>query len=508
MCLVQIAEVVLVERGSMKMFALFVAAIILFGMASATHGAAEHPNVVLISIDDLNDWVGCLGGHPQALTPNIDRLAARGVLFTNAHCAAPACRPSRAALFTGLAPPQTGVWSNSSRALLDQHPGIPVIPRVFESAGYRTAGCGKLLHQKRAGGAVFQEYFLPEQRWSPLPKNSVGYTRSELPSKGTDRPRHVVELPGRESIVLPLNRMPSDRKPHHPGAESFDWGAFEVADETMGDHEITDWAIEQLQNENARPLLLGVGYYRPHIPLWAPASYFARFAGTRIQLPPVRDNDLSDLSAVARRWALEPVTAGSHETVLRHDQWSEAVKAYLACVTFVDAQVGRLLDAVESGPKADNTLIVLFSDHGWHLGDKQHWGKWTGWERSTRVPLIVVPPTSPDSDFQPGKCLQPVSLLDVYPTLTEMCGVSAPSELRGISLKPLLGDPGQQTDRTIQTWFDEGNATVRSERWRYIRYADGSEELYDHNVDPHEWDNIVDDPDSVAVLEYLRSQCR
>ncbi len=470
--------------------------------------AESPPNVLFISIDDLNDWIGCLRGHPQALTPNIDRVAARGMLFTNAHCVAPACRPSRAALFTGMLPEKTNVWSNGSKSLLDQHPAARVLPRVFQQAGYRTAGCGKLLHQNSAGKAAFQEYFRPEQRWSPLTNSLAQYGNDELPTKGSDQPRHLVHRSGHDPVVLPLNRMPSDRNPGRPGGESFDWGPFEVHDSEMGDTKITDWAIAQLEKNRDAPLFLGVGYYRPHIPLWAPAHYFERFNNVAIQLPPVRHDDLNDLSAVASRWAIEPVTAGRHATVVRFGQWEEAVKSYLACVTFVDHQIGRLVDALDAGQLSDNTLIVLWSDHGWHLGEKQHWGKWTGWERSTRVPLIIVPPKNNEGEFAAAgsECHQPVSLIDLFPTLTAVCDMTAPANLDGQSLVPLLQNPQQKTDRAAITFFDKGNVTVRTSRWRYIRYTDGSEELYDHTADPNEWDNVINDAAHTAAIELLRSR--
>lgn len=468
--------------------------------------AASRPNVLFISIDDLNDWLGCLDGHPQAVTPNIDRLAARGVVFTNAHCLAPACRPSRAALFSGMVPQRTNVWSNRSAALLDQHPDARVLPRVFQQAGYSAVGCGKLIHQKSAGDVVFQDYFKPEQRWSPLTKSLAQYARDELPTKGSDHPRHVVQRLGHDPVVLPLNRMPSDRNRNKPAGESFDWGPFDVSDAEMGDTQITDWAIEQLQKHRDKPLFLGVGYYRPHIPLWAPARYFERFNNVDVQLPPVREDDLSDLSAVAKRWAVESMTAGSHATVARFGQWEEAVKSYLACVTFVDHQIGRLIRALDSGQFVDNTLIVLWSDHGWHLGEKQHWGKWTGWERSTRVPLVIVPPKNGKDAYAVAgsRCHQPVSLLDLFPTLTEACGVAAPDKLDGASLLPLLQNPQRATDRAAVTFFDEGNVTVRTNRWRYIQYADGTEELYDHESDPNEWENVANDRRFRTTLHDLR----
>jgi len=465
--------------------------------------AGTKPNVLFIAVDDLNDWIGCLGGHPQALTPNMDRLAARGVLFTNAHCAAPACNPSRAAVFSGLMPDKTGVWSNKSGSIAKRKPDAVLLPTPFNEAGYLTLGTGKLLHS--GGHSAFGEYFGTEQRWSPLSKKAVHYSDDELPTKGTDKPRHVAKHNGR-TFILPLNRMPSDRKPDQMDGESFDWGPFDVPDSEFGDTQITDWAIGKLKAGLKKPLFLGVGYYRPHIPLWAPKRFFVRFKDDPAKLPAIRDDDLDDLGASAKKWALEPVTAGSHATVLKHKQWRQAVEAYLACVTYVDHELGRMLEVLDASERADNTIIVLWSDHGWHLGEKQHWGKWTGWERSTKVPLIIVPPKKLADGFaEPGsRCDQPVGLIDLYPTLVELCGLKLPYELDGESLVPLLRNPGKETGRKLATAFDPGNISVRSDRWRYIRYADGSEELYDLQEDPNEWDNLAGDEKHRKLLQEFR----
>ena len=464
----------------------------------STFGSAfadERPNVLFIAVDDLNDWIGCLGGHPQAKTPNMDRLAARGVLFTNAHCAAPACNPSRAAVFSGRMPHRTGVWSNKSPRLPRQHPKMVLLPTAFAKAGYRTLGTGKLLHSSSANKTVFADHFTVEQRWSPFDREAVRYTDDEVATKGTDDPRHVVTDRRGKTTILPLNGMPSDRNPKTSEGESFDWGPIDVPESRMGDTKITDWAIERLKQGFDSPFLLGIGYYRPHIPLWAPRRYFDRFAKSPAELPKVKAYDLADLSAAARTWAIEPVTAGRHSTVVRYNQWRAAVEAYLACTTFVDHQIGRLLDTLDNTSFGDNTVIVLWSDHGWHLGEKQHWGKWTGWERSTRVPLIIVPPRKLADRFAPAgtRCDQPVSLIDLFPTLAELCDVAPPAKLDGQSLVPLLREPASDAQRSIVTMFDPGNVSLRTQRWRYIRYADGSEELYDHDNDANEWTNVADD---------------
>ena len=468
-------------------------------------------NVLLIAVDDLNDWIGCLGGHPQALTPNMDELANRGVLFTNAHCPATACNPSRAAIFSGKWPWRTGVWNNRSKRLFSQYPDIDVFPRWLKSHGYQTAGTGKLMHSSgTANRLMFEVSYNPEQRWSPFTKESVRYLKSELPTKGSSSPAHSVSLPTGERVTLPLNRMPSDRKPTTVDGESFDWGSLPVQDGEMGDTQITDWAIDRLKlMDSEKPFLLGVGYYRPHIPLFAPAKYFDRFKNIPIALPKVQDDDLKDLQGAALGIALEAETAGLHSTVIEYKQWAKAVEAYLACTTFVDAQIGRLLQSLDRSPYAENTLIVLFSDHGWHLGEKQHWGKWTGWERSTRVPLIIVPPKNHSlGPMDLGKrCNKPVNLIDLYPTISNWCGFSPPAEVDGKSLVPLMKkvDSIASVGSSLSI-FDEGNYSLRDERFRFIQYADGTEELYDLLKDPAEWTNLAGEAKLHSVLSSFRSE--
>ena len=456
----------------------------------------KRPNVLFIGIDDLNDWVGCFGGHPQAITPNMDRLAKRGDRFTNAHCAAPLCGPSRNAIFTGRQPFRTGMYNNSDKGWYKKHPKVILMPKAFGQGGYATYGTGKLLHSSSKG--VFENEYFTGQRWSPFESKKVNYSKAELPSKGSDNPRHIVRL-GQHDYVLPFNRMPSDRSPDDPKGESFDWAALDVPDNAMGDGKITDWAIEQLKAQ--QPFFMAVGYYRPHIPLYAPKKYFDMYKGVNIKLPPVREDDLNDLSPIARKWALEAATAGSHATTIKHGQWHAAVKAYLACVTFVDAQVGRLVASLDTSPHAKNTWVVIWSDHGWHLGEKQHWGKWTGWQRSTRVPLMILPPSGGATGrfATDAVCDNPVSLIDLYPTLLDLCGLPEERQLMGQSLRPLLEKPTAKSNRLVVTTFDKGNHALSGISWRYIRYKDGSEELYNRKNDPHEWTNLAAESKNAPV---------
>ncbi len=466
------------------------------------------PNVLFIAVDDLNDWIGPLRGHPQVKTPHIDRLAKRGITFTNAHCAAPLCNPSRAAVFSGHQPFQTGVLANDEKAIRTARPDLVLIPQHFQQAGYRTYATGKLLHQKGTG--LCETEFYPEQRWSPFAPAATNYTAEELPSKGSANPQHRTVLKGRP-VVLPLNRMPSDRAAASPGGESFDWGPLDVDDADMGDGQIADWAVQQIRNQpsaSAQPWFLAVGFYRPHIPLFAPKKYFDLYAGLDIQLPVVKADDLDDLSATGRKWASDPVTAGSHASVIKHGQWKAAVTAYLACVSFIDAQVGKLLDALDASPAAANTVIVFWGDHGWHLGEKEHWGKWTGWQRSTHVPLIVAPAKNATRGKSSlgATCAAPVGLIDLYPTLVDVCGLAPRPGLAGESLAPLLQDPTTTSDRHILTSFDAGNFAVTGPRWRYLRYADGNEELYDSLNDPHEWTNLAGRPEVRAAQQAMAAK--
>ena len=473
-------------------------------LLSCTAHSAEKPNVLLIAIDDLNDWIGCMDGHPQAQTPNIDRLASRGMLFTNAHCASPACKPSRAAVFSGMMPDKTGVWSNRSQSLSRLMPDAITMPMPFNEAGYKTMGSGKLFSDY--SDDAFSEYFEVEQRWSPISNQQSRYTDESLPTKGSKNPRHVVQDSLGREVVLPLNRMPSERNPTSKAGESFDWGPWDVPDSDFGDTQITDWAIDQLQKPSEEPLFLALGYYRPHIPLWAPKRFFERFENDPGQLPPIKENDLDDLSDIAKWWALEPDTAGSHASIIKYGMWTQAIEGYLACTTYIDYEIGRLLDTLDNSPYKDNTLIVLWSDHGWQLGEKEHWGKWTGWERSTKVPLIIAPTRNQADDFaSPGsRCDQPVGLIDLYPTLAAWCGATPPEGLDGVSLLPLLRDPTQKTGRKLVTTLNPGNYSVRSERWRYILYENGAEELYDHENDPNEWNNLSGNPEFGSIMKQMR----
>ncbi len=422
------------------------------GAAAGVGSAAESKqNVLFIAIDDLNDWIGCLGGHPDAKTPHLDRLAARGVLFTNAHCAAPLCNPSRTALLTGVRPSTSGVYDNAQpfrRSPVLQ--SAVTLPQHFMAHGYRVVGGGKIYHGSFPDPASWHEYF---------------------PSQQQNKPRDPVPP------VLPANGIPDTAQ--------FDWSPLRVPEGAMGDTQVVEWASRELRKEHDRPFFLACGIFRPHLPWYVPEKYFDLYPLDKITLPRVKDDDLDDVPPIGRAFAKPE---GDHKKVLEHHQWRKAVQAYLASITFADARVGQVLDALDASPYAKNTHIVLWSDHGWHLGEKLHWRKFALWEEATHNVLMI---SSPGLTKAGGRCARTVSLLDLYPTLIDLCGLSRRPGLEGASLLPLLKNPAAAWDRPAITTYGRANHAVRTERWRYIRYRDSTEELYDRQNDEMEWTNLA-----------------
>jgi arylsulfatase A-like enzyme len=278
----------------------------------------------------------------------------------------------------------------------------------------------------------------------------------------------------------------------------FDWGAVDARPEAMGDFKLTTWAVEQLQQAPAdKPLFLAVGYVKPHLPWYVPREYFDRFPLDQIQLPVVGDNDLDDVPEAGRKMAKPE---GDHATVLEGKQWPQAVQAYLATIAFLDDQVGRLLDGLDASPRRDKTIIVWWTDHGWHLGEKQHWRKFSLWEEATRTSFAVVAPGVGQSG---QRCAAPVDYLSLYPTLCELTGLPVPAHVKGPSLVPLLRDPQAAWSHLAVCSHGRGNHAVRDRDWRYIRYADGSEELYHDAKDPGEYHNLAGQPEQAAVKARL-----
>lgn len=421
--------------------------------AAAGQPSRKRPNVLFIAVDDLNHWVRHLGRNPQALTPNIDRLARKGVTFTSAHCAAPACNPSRAALLSGLRPSTSGVYLNSH----DWRPHIPVeltLPSHMRKHGYFAAGAGKIYH----GG------FDRREEWDDYFRNAGGDPQPTGPDRG----------------VGGIAFAPLDCK-----------------DEELADYRIAGYAIEQLQRKHDRPFFLACGLHKPHMPWNVPRKWYDMYPLEKIQLPPTKENDLADVPPAGVRMARPE---GDHAAILKSGRWKEAVQAYLAAISYTDMNVGRILDALERSRYRDNTIIVFWGDHGWNLGEKEHWRKFSLWEESTRAPLICV---APGVARGRGVCNRSVDFMSIYPTISDLCGLPIPAHVEGKSLRRLLANPRAPWDQPALTTHGFQNHAVRTEQWRYIRYADGSEELYSRGSDPYEWTNLAAHPDQQAVKEEL-----
>jgi arylsulfatase A-like enzyme len=446
--------------------------------------AAGKPNVLFIVVDDLNDWVGWLGGHPQAKTPHMDRLAQTGVRFTNAHTPYALCNAARTAMLSGVAPWNSGVSGNEQdwrHAVTLQ--GKWTLPECFRLCGYTTAAGGKVFHANHGG---------PEGRLSGWHGGRRGFEQDaawnvRFPSPGVqiaDLPVHV----GQNFNGLNIWH--------------WDWKGIEVAEDRMDDAQTVAWASDFLANASdtaKQPFFLTVGIYRPHAPWYVPQRYFDAFPLDQIQLPKVQEGDLNDVPAFAK------TDTKLHEQVLAKGAWKAAVQAYLANIAYADAQVGKLLSALESSPAAANTIICLTSDHGFYLGEKQQWQKGKLWERATHVPLSLNVPGYTDAN---SVCTQPVSLLDLYPTLVDLTRIEKPAHLDGKSLVNLLKNPEQPRGMPAITAMKQGEKisyAARSDRWRYIRYADGSEELYDHSTDAEEWTNLASQPAHAEIKSALQA---
>jgi len=464
--------------------------------AQSAPGENSQPNVLFIAIDDMNDWAGFLDTHPQIQTPNMDTLATQGVSFTSAHVPAPICGPSRTAIMSGLWPTSTGVYTNA----IDYRKDVPHLlsmPEYFRQNGYHVMGVGKLFH---AGLAKVPENAFDE--YGEYGSSSAPFSKDEMDiAKQTPFNRLVKN--GKE-FRLPLNGFPADR--FWRSTNTFDWGPVDLPDDTFSDTRSANWAIEKLQQERDKPFFLAVGFHRPHQPLYNPKRFHDLYPPESVVLPPTLDDDLSDMPRSGKEYALAPNTSGLHKSVAQYGEWENAVSSYLASISFVDELVGNIMAALEKSGYADNTMVVLWSDHGWHLGEKEHWGKATGWYRSTRIPMIIVPPKNHAPEgFKPNSVsTRMVNLLDLQPTIADMTDVPLRKEWEGNSLLPLVKNPDQEWQSWTHTTFGLGNHTISTERWQYIHYFDGAAELYDLQRDPDEFVNLAGDRKYADLIERLR----
>ena len=442
-------------------------------VSRAAEQRSTKPNILFIAIDDLNDWTDMLKGNAQARTPHMDTLASKGIVFTNAHCAAPCCGPSRSAIMSGIRPSTSGNYINKNS--LTHNPilnNAVLLPEFFQQHGYYVSGAGKLFHgyhfNYEVKGRGFDEYY---------------------PSKTQD-------LPSFEGLKF------SSKLPLGGWSRTADWGALRP-DVTVDDHpdgKTAKWVKGNLlKGQLQEPFFLGAGIFEPHLPNYAPQKYFDQFPLEDIKLPDgFLENDLDDVPAAHAKMAHNPWLKRIREM----GQWKPAIQAYLACTAMVDNLVGEIVEALEKSKYADNTIVVLWSDHGFHHGEKGRWGKYSLWERATRVNFIWVVPGVTKAG---SVCSKAVNLLDIYPTLASLTGCEPPAnQLEGNDLSVLMKDPEAPWDEATVTTFGYKNYGVRSGRHRYIVYEDGSEELYDHTNDKWEWENLADNLQFAAVKKDMR----
>lgn len=427
--------------------------VLLASSVSLAH-AEDRPNVLFIAIDDLNHWVTHLGRNEQAKTPNIDRLAKMGLSFRHAYCAVPACEPSRCALMSGRRPWTSGCYKNGDGWKKYQKSGEGLSAQFLQS-GYHVVGAGKIYHSMD---------YIPEEWTDYMSKEGL--------------------------------------HPNGPGVQKMDGFhepmKHELKDDDLLDYHSVEYCIKHLKENHEKPFFIACGLYKPHLPFSAPKKYFDQFPLDSIQLPPILEGDLKDLPPAGLQMAKPKA---DHKRFLENGRWKAAIRSYLATCAYTDMNVGRLLDALESSPHKDNTIIVLWGDHGWSFGEKQHWRKFALWEEPTRMPFIwVAPGVTQDGTMSD----RPVDLMSVYPTLCDLAGLEVPEHVEGKSIRTLLADPDAKWQLPAITTHGYKNHAVRSEQWRYISYANGDEELYDEKADPYEWKNLASDPGYASVKAELR----
>lgn len=434
-------------------------------------------NILFIAVDDLNDWVGFMKGHPNTRTPNMDRLAAMGMFFEHAYCAAPVSNASRAALLSGYRTSTTGVYGNDE--FMRESPVIKdavTLPKYFSNHGYYSMARGKIFHQPIGPWGDPQSWDSQENLGgvSMNPKRQKGKQANGLDKQTTGG-----------SVVL-------------------DWAGVDVDETKTNDYLNAEWAASELMKKHDQPFFMACGIFRPHLPWYVPQKYFDRFNLDEIQLP--KHDPIESMEKLSKR-ALSMTGYGrpEHEYNILKEKGMEkdAVRAYLACISYADDCIGRIVDALEKSPERDNTIVVFWGDHGWHLGEKMRYRKFSLWERSCRVPLVIVAP----GITKPGtSCSKPVSLLDLYPTLVSLAGLPANTANEGNDITPLLKNPETDwSDKPSITTLAQNEHSICDGRYRYIIYNDGSEELYDHQKDPLEWTNLAEDSEYAEIKKRLRS---
>lgn len=473
-----------------QLLPLFGSAVLLSSALTLSVAAAETPppakiapgtdyNVLFIAIDDLNDWVGALGGHPQAITPNMDRLAReRGMVMNKAYAPASVCGPSRSSILTGKWPSSTGVYGNSQN--LKNAPkakDLVTLPEYFGKHGYYTLSTGKIFHKHATPNGVdegqwaYHEFGTPESRGG---KGGMLWQKQPISAEGGGK------------------------------GEELRWGAIKGPVEQTKDYVSSKWAAEQLQRDfGGKPFFLALGLSKPHLPWEVPQQFFDLYPLDTLKPVELVRDDLDDIVGKNGKPIFGPDVR--FQAVDRANLHLEAQQAYLANVSYVDYCLGVVLDALAKSKYADNTIVVLWGDHGWHLSEKQKYGKTDLWEEACRAPFIVGVPGLTPNGF---KCDGVVNLLDMYPTLIELCGLPANPENEGRSFVPLLKNPTMEWNQPTLTTYQFKNHSLTDGRYRYTWYggrAGGAEELYDHATDPLERKNLAALPASREIIARFKA---
>ncbi len=449
-----------------------------------TAQSVSPPNVIFFALDDLNEWINPLG-YDQAITPNLNRLANAGVTFTNAHAPSTYCAPSRTAIFTGLQASTTGCYGNEIYHF--DFPDLVPLQVAFKEAGYNAWGAGKLFHHR--GGYVdlrgWNEYFARTQEI----KDS-GY---EMGAFGSD---YLYPDP------YPYSPYYRETNKEITGGAFLEWGPIpDSLEDSMKATINTNWVVDILKQNHEKPFFIGLGLYHPHYPNYAPQKYFDMYDLEKIQLPEHDLAHLDDLPPNIRNQMLN--RRRNHlEVLLDHGIYKDAVRAYLAAVTYADAMLGRVLDALEESDYKDNTIVIMWSDHGYHLGEKGQWGKHTLWRETSRVPLIIS-----GADLAKDKKVETtVGLIDLYPTLIELCDLPQQHQMDGVSLASILKNPETAEDRDlfIPGHIREGYAVVNS-NYRYIKYEKSiGQEFYNLKEDPYEYKNLAGEQKYESIIQEMK----
>ena len=428
-------------------------------LAEKTFAQQQKPNILFIAIDDMNDWTGFLGGHPDALTPNMDRLAKKGTNFKNAHASAPGCSPSRNALLYGIQPFNSGLYPfydhDIHEYLMEKYTSLP---RLLKENGYLTFGAGKIHHGTLKDKREWSDY-LNTTKNNKIFRSNEGYLKGK-------------------------NKKYSFRPTVNPDAEHIDY-------------QVASYGIEKLNEKHDSPFFLAIGIIKPHLPFDAPARFFDALPKS-IALPNINENDYDDIPKVGKSLAKK----GEFNHYRTKGVWNEVRRAYLACISWADYNIGRVLNALESSEYADNTIVVLWSDHGYHLGEKKTFKKFTLWEEATKVPFIIYDARK-KGESTSINFTESVSLINIYKTIAEYTGIKTPNYVDGESLVPIVnGTSMKLNEPTIISW-GRGNYSIKTKNYRFIRYFDGGEELYNHENDPDEWVNLSNDNDYTDLKSKL-----